>query len=147
MALFIWICHVITLLHILNQPINIATPAVGTGIMSICMKKKRSRRSQPPLETKDFPTCIKIANKQDPLKFSKAWIGTWIEIESDAPDDFLSKSGASLELADDTQKFCRVAFKHKDFKGGRLYLKSGLIGDPNVGTVFPFLREDTNKLK
>lgn len=130
------------------RPGTFAIPAIGTGIMPMRMKKqkrKRSRRSQPPLETRDFPTYIKIANKQDPLKFSKAWIGTWIEIESDAPDDFLSKSGAILELEDDTQKFCRVAFKHKDFKGGRLYLKSGLIGDPIVDTVFPFcVRMRTN---
>jgi hypothetical protein len=123
------------------RPGTFAIPGAGIGTMPLRMKtkkKKRSRRSKPPLETRDFPTYIKIANKQDPLKFSKAWIGTWIEIESDAPDDFLSKYDADLELADNTQKLCRVAFKHKDFKGGRLYLKAGLIGDPNIGTIFPF---------
>jgi hypothetical protein len=113
----------------------------GSGTAYIRMKKrarKRIRRNKPPLETKGFPTYIKIANKQDPLKFSKVWIGTWIEVQSDAPDDFLSKFGATLELSKETQKFCRERFKHKDFKGGRLFIKAGLIGDPSVGTTFPF---------
>jgi hypothetical protein len=123
------------------RPGSFATSAIGTGTMPFRMKKakkKRSRRSKPPLETKNFPTYIKIANEPEPLKFSKAWIGTWIEIESDAPDDYLSKAGSVLELGENTQKFCHLAFKHKDFKGGRLYLKAGVVGGPTVGTTFPF---------
>jgi hypothetical protein len=123
------------------KPGTFSVPSEGSTTNPLGMKKKkkkRSRRSKPPLETKAFPTFMKIANKQDPLKFSKAWIGTWIEIESDAPDDFLSKSGATLELSEDTRKFCHIVVKHKDFRGGRLYMKAGLIGDPSIGTTFPF---------
>ena len=100
--------------------------------------KRRRRRSKPPLKTRSFPTYLSIGNKPDPLKFSKAWIGTWIEVESDAPDDFLAKFDATLELSEETQKFCQVVVKHKDFRGGRLYLKAGLIGAPDVGATFPF---------
>jgi len=118
---------------------KVSTGGSGTAYIRLKKRKKRRiRRSKPPLETKEFPTYIKIANKQEPLKFSKMWIGTWIEVQSDAPDGFLSKFGASLELAEDTQEFCRERFKHKDFRGGRLFMKAGLAGDPNVGTAFPF---------
>jgi hypothetical protein len=86
--------------------------------------------------TRDFPTSIKIGNKEDSLKFSKAWIGTWIEIESDPPDDFLSKSDTTLELTEETQKVAQVVVKHKDFRGGRLYIKIGLIGEPTIGFEF-----------
>lgn len=123
------------------RPGTFKIPTGGSGKAHVRLKKRvrrKSRRSKPPLETKAFPTFIRIANTQAPLKFSKVWIGTWIEVESDAPDNFLSKPGVTLELSTDTEKFCRVAFKHKDFKGGRLYLKAGLIGDPNVGTTFSF---------
>lgn len=101
-------------------------------------RRHKRRQDKPSLETRDFPTYIKIGNKQDPLKFSNAWIGTWIEVQSDAPDDFLTKFDATLELSEETKKFCQVVVKHKDFKGGRVYIKAGLIGDPPVGKTFPF---------
>lgn len=121
------------------KPGTFKMPSGDLGIgRSRRKKRRRRRRSKPPLETKDFPTYIRIGNRQDPIKFSKAWIGTWIEVESDAPDDFLSRFDAALELSNETQKFCHVVVKHKDFRGGRLYLKAGLIGDPTVGMTFPF---------
>lgn len=126
------------------RPGTFAMPSGGSGNRPIKIRKKqrkRNRRSKPALETKDFPTFIEIANRQDPLKFSKAWIGTWIEIESDAPDGFLSKYGATLKLSEDTEKFCNIVVKHKDFKGGRLYMKAGLVGEPNVDTAFSFCVE------
>lgn len=122
------------------RPGTFRMPAGDTGTRG-SMRRKRLRRrlrSKSPLETRDFPTFIRIGNKPDPLKFSKAWIGTWIEVESDAPDDFLSRFDATLELSEETQEFCHVVVKHKDFRGGRLYMKAGLIGDPAVGTTFPF---------
>jgi hypothetical protein len=123
------------------RPGTFSVPTGGGGTAYIRMKKRkrrRTRRSRPPLETKEFPTYMKIANKIDPLKFSKVWVGTWIEVQSDAPDGFLSKFSATLALSEDTQKFCRERFKHKDFKGGRLFMKVGLIGDPSEGTAFRF---------
>lgn len=121
------------------RPGTFKMPSGNIGTGSVTRKKRRKRRRmKPPLDTKNFPTYIKITNKQDPLKFSNAWIGTWVEVESDAPDDFLSRFDAALELSEETQKFCRVKVKHKDFKGGRLYIKAGLIEEPAVGRTFPF---------
>lgn len=119
------------------KPGTVGMPSGNSGNRGPRRKtRRRSRRSKPPLPTRNFPTFIKIGNKEDPLKFSKAWIGTWIEIESDAPDDFLSKSDAILELTEETQKVAQVVVKHKDFRGGRLYIKIGLIGEPTIGSEF-----------
>lgn len=121
------------------KPGTVGMPSGSSGSKGSKRRtKRRSRRSKPPLPTKNFPTYIKVGNKEDPLKFSKAWIGTWIEVESDAPDNFLSESEAVLELSEETQKIAHVVVKHKDFRGGRLYIKVGLVGEPTIGLEFTF---------
>lgn len=102
-------------------------------------KRGKSRKHKEPLPTKEFPTFILIANKADPIKFRNTR-NTRIELESDAEDGFLEKfkESAMLAVCGDALKYTQIVSRHRDFKGGRLYLNVRLIGDHPVGTEFQF---------
>lgn len=103
----------------------------------ILVKKNRlkQRKEYAPLPTKEFPTFIRIGNTNLPIRFGIGWT-TWIGIESDAPDDFISKFGGEVLLGKDSPKYCKVTSRHTDFKGGRLSLGITLAGDQPVNTQF-----------
>ena len=102
---------------------------------SIMRKRKRHRKQYPPLPTKDFPTFIRIGNTNIPIRFSSNRT-TWIGLESDAPDGFLSKHATSIRLSRDAPKLCKITSRHRDFKGGRLSLGVTLSGDHPANTQF-----------
>lgn len=110
-----------------------------TGPWKRPSQRGKSRKHKEPLPTKEFPTFIRIANKADPIKFRNTR-NTRIELESDAQDGFLEKfsESASLELCGDAPKYTQIVARHRDFKGGRLFLNVRLVGDHPVGTEFQF---------
>jgi hypothetical protein len=112
------------------------TGGKGKG-KSVTRKKTKHRKQYPPLPTKDFPTFIRIGNTNIPIRFSSDRT-TWIGLESDAPDGFLSKYATSIRLSRDAPKFCRITSRHRDFKGGRLSLGVTLSGDHPANTQFKF---------
>lgn len=110
---------------------------VGSGQTGRLRTHRRGRpRGRPPLPTKEFPTFLRIANKELQLKFSVTR-NTWIGLESDAPDGFIQSGKAEIVLTDRTREFARIAATHTDFKGGRLYLSLALSGIFPNGTTFP----------
>ncbi len=94
-----------------------------------------SRKSKPPLELKDFPTYIKIANVDDPIHVSQKWT-RWIELDSDAPDGFLQNHSGKVILSEDSPKFIKEIIHHPDFKGGRYYISVKAFESTEPGTQF-----------
>lgn len=96
-------------------------------------------REKDPLPTKEFPTYIKIANKRDPIEFRKNQ-RVRLELETDAPDGFLTDNAgqSNLELISDGNSIIKIVNRHKDFKGGRMYLLVELIRDQPIGMEFMF---------
>jgi hypothetical protein len=101
------------------------TVPVGSGTTT--RKRKSSSGTavppKPPLDTNSFPTYLKIANKS-PIMLVHGSTAR-IELNSDAPDGFLTAQGSdgSLEFVGDAEKKLRLTVKSKDFAGGRLYLR------------------------
>jgi len=98
-------------------------------------KKPRRRKHYSSLPTKDFPSFIRIANTNLPIRIGTGRT-TWIAIESDAPDDFLEKFGANIELSNESEKYCKISSRYKDFKGGRFMLSVTLANDLAPNTEF-----------
>ena len=95
----------------------------------------------PPLEyvaTKDFPTFIKIKNKSDPLVFRKNKL-TRVDISTDAPNRFLTKTGSHFALPEEIQKYLGIAFIQKDIEYNRIFLTLRLKEDVPTNTSFEFI--------
>ncbi|MBI2133628.1 hypothetical protein HYU11_03015 [Candidatus Woesearchaeota archaeon] len=71
-----------------------------------------------PLETKEKPSFIKIANINDPIKLKKGRTSR-LNIESDAPNGLLSFNEWLLDVNDTKQPRISI-HSHSDFTGGRM---------------------------
>lgn len=98
-------------------------------------RRKKHRRVYSPLPTKDFPTFIRIGNTNIPIRLSTAWT-TWVGLESDAPDDFLTRNQTAITLSEDASRLCKITTHHRDFKGGRLSIGVVPSGDHPDNTQF-----------
>lgn len=98
---------------------------------------KQTQRA--PLETRDFPTFVRIATPGDPLRFTKGRHRR-IEIESDAPDGFLSDSRYHAEVETDASTSAHVDLlaRTADFRGGRLSLTTEVVETALVDQEFDF---------
>jgi hypothetical protein len=98
-------------------------PGKGAG-----RRRRRHRKQYSPLPTRDLPSFIRIGNTNIPVRVGRGWT-KWIGLESDAPDDFLSRSNAQILLSKDAQQLCMITGRHRDFRGGRLSIGVSLNGD------------------
>jgi len=121
--------------ELLRKQLAYLLEALPPGSDEFNIIKRYSRRRLPPLPTNQFPTYIRIANKEPVLQFyiSKSKI---LRLESDAPDGFLTKADkVELKLDDETKQYCNESVRSKDFKGGRLNMTLYTISN-KVNTKF-----------
>lgn len=139
------------------RPGTFATGKVGKGVGPNSKTSAGGGGGGPmrqALPTQAFPTFLKIANKADPIKVPLN-ATTRIELNTDAPDNFLEDTGARLALTDAAGRHVDIISRKSDFHGGRLMVsvqaQTGLedghgfdlgfdliANDPETGTEMAF---------
>lgn len=89
------------------------------------------------LVIRDPPTFIRIRNRSDPLVFRKNKL-TRIDIETNAPDNYLQRINKDFILSEETGKYVAISHKQSDIRNGGIFLYLHLSDGISPTTRFDF---------